>query len=263
MKCEKCNSEKIQAISETVQTTEKDGMGLFAFLYFIYIIALFVAFGFFVAGLQKPASIPLDQIVEILTAIKIAKFTLPALFLTMLLKRIVPFKLETKTKIICLDCGNYWYIQGKEETNSEANEEILKKEEIEEEPIHERGSGLIRFIFVMVGLILVVALIYGFASSCPSSSKKTPPTIIRHGKTCDIDETIIGYYFSIKANDNYEDITIEYTFYTHSGDIFANNKLTKKDCKKGETYTLEVHLYQNQVSRIDFKNVLCQINSFS
>ncbi|MDW2975191.1 MAG: zinc ribbon domain-containing protein [Alphaproteobacteria bacterium] len=176
--------------------------------------------------------------------------------------KLCPYCGESVNKLTCPKCNK--------ELESDYNlcpycGENLKthtqSKEIEEEPIHERGSGLIRFIFVMVGLILVVALIYGFASSCPSN--KTPPTIIRHGKTCDIDGTIIGYYFSIKANDNYEDITIEYTFYTHSGDIFANNKLTKKDCKKGETYTLEVHLYQNQVSRIDFKNVLCQINSFS
>ncbi len=236
MKCEKCSSERIQAVSETIQTTEKDGQGLFGFLYFIYIIALLVAFGFLIDGLQKPTSIPLDQIAEILTAIEIIKFTIPALFLTMLLKRIAPFKLETKTKIICLDCGNYWYLQEKEESNKERTEEELKKEpeeeselKLEKEPEHERGRVFIKFIFIILSLFIIGTLIYGFASSCPSN--KTPPNL-------ELEETLTGVNVYVEAEDDYDKVEVELQFYDWSGNLAYTTTLTGRDYKEGNTYTL-------------------------
>lgn len=111
MKCAKCKSEKIQAVSETIQLKEKSGIGFFVFLYAISITALIVAFGFLIGGMQKPRSMPINEIFEMMVAIEITKYALPTLFITMLAYRITPFKLETKTKIICLDCGNTWYLE--------------------------------------------------------------------------------------------------------------------------------------------------------
>ncbi len=123
MKCNKCNSEKIQVVSEMIQTDEKDGQGLYAFLYFISITALIVSFLFFIAGVDKTNENTFWQISEIITASKIFAFAFPTLVFTMLFKRLVPFKFQTKTKVVCLDCGHTWYLQEEQKSDAEDDEE--------------------------------------------------------------------------------------------------------------------------------------------
>ena len=111
MKCQKCNSEKIQIISESIQTNEKCGQGFFNFLYILCVLGLLLAFKFFVDGTQKSKEIPLLSIEEIALALNILKFIIFLFFITMLSKRLAPFIYETRTKVVCLDCGNYWYLE--------------------------------------------------------------------------------------------------------------------------------------------------------
>lgn len=128
MKCENCNSEKITVFSEYIETKEKDGQGLFAFLYLVSAIALIVAFLFLFLSLNKTTNAPIEQISEFITGTQIITIAIPFLFLTMILKRLVPFKHVTKTKVVCLECGKTWYLENKVCNETDKNNDEDKKD---------------------------------------------------------------------------------------------------------------------------------------
>lgn len=139
-----------------------------------------------------------------------------------------------------------------EDTNQLSNE---PERELEEEPIRERGSGFIKFIFAIAGLILIGAIIYGFASSCPSSrlDKKTPPSVR-------LEETLSGATVYVEAKDDYDEVKVEVEFYDTSGNLANTKTLTGRNYKKGNTYTLTISLSLSE--RLNYSYVRYRVKSY-
>lgn len=109
--CSNCNSNNIVVVNEMIEKPEKEGQGFFTFLYIIFSLAIVVGFFFIVSE---------DAIIS---AVGVYVFIGSILFLilTYIFRLLQPFRYENKTKCICLDCGDTWYLDDKKQnvfTNS-------------------------------------------------------------------------------------------------------------------------------------------------
>ncbi len=129
MKCKKCDSEKVTAISEYIETKEKSGTVFFVVLCVIFIAALLLSISLFVRNgeSQMPGA---QKVADTVLALEILKYTLPTLFATIVLMIISPYKHVTNTKFVCLECGNTWYLEenvkyppAEEESENKTNEQ--------------------------------------------------------------------------------------------------------------------------------------------
>ena len=117
MKCEKCGSEKIQIISEYIETKEKSGNGIFATLLGLSISGTVIGSILIFYAIMEATS---SKILEILLSaplaslgLKLMGYCLTVTIATCLIRIFAPFKHVTKTKAVCMDCSNTWHIEEK------------------------------------------------------------------------------------------------------------------------------------------------------
>ena len=111
MECPKCGSRNCQAISEYLELKKAPFKGWLFFLVIISVLAIFVGTYLIVSGISR---FPVDETnvvaaADSLLEQKIGKHILASgIILNILLsiaKLLQPHRHQTKTKIICIDCG--------------------------------------------------------------------------------------------------------------------------------------------------------------
>ena len=125
MKCEKCNGKKLQVVSELVEKDE-DSVGFLGVIILLGIILLIVGVYFIIEAFQVKANL-FEYFTDIPQAIKGFKclgFSFLCFFAFFLINRLMPYRYETKTKVVCMDCGHTWELKEPAENKApEATEE--------------------------------------------------------------------------------------------------------------------------------------------
>ena len=98
--CEKCGSEKITIISQLIEQKNNDNKSLFLVSYLACLVGIIVGV---VTMFNTTIYIQISPI-----TLLIGSFVL--LLLTGFFQAIQPIKYLSKTKCICLECGNTWYL---------------------------------------------------------------------------------------------------------------------------------------------------------
>ena len=112
MKCEKCESQNLQVISEYIENPDKPTF------WFLTLLKVLAAFGFVIALciLMVSCTTMNDSPVIVfgILASSFAGYTLlvsfAILIIACLVKHLTPFKHTTRTRVICMDCGHSWEI---------------------------------------------------------------------------------------------------------------------------------------------------------
>ena len=128
MKCEKCGGKKLQVISEYRKTSQKKGRHVFMILHTALIICLFACFIAMISETSSSSNNHVDllDIPKAVFALKGIIFSLAGLFLSFILELLIPYQHETKTKVVCMDCGHSWEL--KEPATSTPEEKEVKEE---------------------------------------------------------------------------------------------------------------------------------------
>lgn len=103
--CSNCNSNNIVVVNEMIEKPEKEGAIFFSILHALSFIAIIVSFIFLVRGNVYEGTIALYVFIG----------SILFLILTYIFRLLQPFRYENKTKCICLDCGDTWYLDDKKQ----------------------------------------------------------------------------------------------------------------------------------------------------
>ncbi|MBQ7340364.1 MAG: hypothetical protein IJW43_05890 [Clostridia bacterium] len=106
--CPNCNNDKIVFVNELIEKPEKEGAVFFSLLRAVCFLVILISFIFFVRGEE------LEKIPALYVLIGSCLF----LILTYIFRLLQPFRYENKTKCICLDCGDTWYLDDKKQSTS-------------------------------------------------------------------------------------------------------------------------------------------------
>ena len=120
MKCEKCNGKKLQVVSELVEKDE-DSVGFLGVIILLGIILLIVGVYFIIEAFQVKANL-FEYFTDIPQAIKGFKclgFSFLCFFAFFLINRLMPYRYETKTKVVCMDCGHTWELKKEVQAENE------------------------------------------------------------------------------------------------------------------------------------------------